>query len=78
VSESKVAIENLKLTKDNMRHASPDKNPTLIITLPNGIELIKFKCSQEEYESLYSETGCTTINLVGACAENAWYGNITP
>jgi hypothetical protein len=54
---------------------SPDKNPTLKITLPNGTSLIKFKSSQEEYEELRSEeVGCTTINAVGKCERNLWNG----
>ena len=43
---------------------SKDKNPTLKITLPNGISLIKFKSSEEEFNNLYSE-GYITINAVG-------------
>ena len=57
---------------------SPDKSPTLKITLPNGTSLIKFKSSQEEYEKLNSETGCITINVVGKCERNIWNGTVTP
>ena len=57
---------------------SPDKNPTLKITLSNGTSLIKFKSSQEEYEQLKSETGCITINIVGKCERNVWNGTVKP
>ena len=57
---------------------SPDKSPTLKITLSNGTSLIKFKSSQEEYEKLHSETGCVTINIVGKCERNIWNGTVTP
>ena len=55
-----------------------DKNPTLKITLPNGTSLIKFRSSNEEYERLYSELGCVTINIVGKCERNIWNGTISP
>ena len=76
--EPLIAIEQIKVTKDNMTLMSRDRNPTLKITLPNGVEIIKFKSSEEEFESLYSETGCVTINVVGTCAVNRYYYNVTP
>ena len=57
---------------------SPDKKPTLKIILPNNVTCIKFKSSQEEFDSLYSDTGCTTINLIGKCENNEYYGLVTP
>ena len=57
---------------------SPDKKPTLKITLPSGLSLIKFNSSQEEYDKLYSEIGCNIINIVGTCNLNVWMGNETP
>ena len=57
---------------------SPDKKPTLKITLSNNLSLIKFGSSQEEYEKLYSDLGCVTINIVGTCNLNVWNGNINP
>ena len=55
---------------------SPDKSHTIKIQLEE-ISLIKFKSSQEEYESLLSE-GYTTINIVGTCNLNEWNGKISP
>lgn len=52
LKEPYIAIENIKITKDNLVLMSPDKKPTLKIILPNGLTLIKFKSSQEEYELL--------------------------
>ena len=57
---------------------SPDKNPTLRINLPNGTSLIKFKSSKEEFESLNSELGYITINVVGRCDCNVWNGIVNP
>ncbi len=57
---------------------SPDRSPTLKITLSNGTSLIKFKATQEEFEELNSETGCVTINVVGKCERNIWNGTVSP
>ena len=58
---------------------SKDKNPTLKITLPNGLSLIKFKSSEEEYQSLLSKNNTyLTINIVGKCEQNVWGGNVSP
>ena len=56
---------------------SPDKKPTLKITLPNKIALIKFGSSQEEYNSLLTD-GYIKMNIIGRCNANEWAGNITP
>ena len=78
VEEPLVAIEHINIHNGNVVLMSPDKSPTLKITLPNGTSLIKFKSSQEEYEKLHSETGCITINIVGRCERNIWNGIVTP
>lgn len=78
VDEPFVAIEHINVYAGNIVLMSPDKSPTLKITLPNGTSLIKFKSSQEEYEKLRSETGCITINVVGKCERNVWNGTVTP
>ena len=78
VDEPFVAIEHINVYSGNITLMSPDKSPTLKITLPNGTSLIKFKSSQEEYEKLRSETGCITINVVGKCERNIWNGTVTP
>ena len=77
MDESLIAIENLKVTQDMVTLMSPDKNPTLKITLPNKISIIKFGSSQEEYENLLSE-GFIKINLVGKCNANVWMSTVTP
>ena len=78
VDEPLVAIEHINVYNGNITLMSPDKSPALKITLPNGTSLIKFKSSQEEYESLRSETGCKTINVVGKCERNIWNGTVSP
>lgn len=78
VGEPKIALENIHITKDNLTLMSKDKNPTLKITLPNGIALIKFKSSEEEFNNLFSDSGCVVINAVGTCSINEYRGRITP
>ena len=78
VDEPFIAVEHIKVSKDNVKLMSADKNPTLKITLPNGTSLIKFKSSKEEFETLNSEVGCVTINVVGRCERNIWNGIVTP
>lgn len=77
IEESLICIEDLKVTKDNLTLMSPDKKPTLKITLPNRLALIKFGSSQEEYESLLS-SGYMKMNVIGKCNANEWNGNVTP
>lgn len=78
VEEPYIALENIKVYKDNVFLMSPDKSPTLKILLPNGTNIIKFKSSKEEYEQLKTDLGCLTLNIVGRCEENVWNGSITP
>ena len=77
VAEPYVVIEGLKVNKDNLVLMSRDKNPTLKITTPSGISIIKFKSSEEEFNKLYTESGYIEINVVGTCALNEWMGNYT-
>lgn len=78
IDEPYVAIENVKISSENIYLMSADKNPTLKILLPNGTSLIKFKSSQEEYEKLKSAMGCVTINVIGRCERNIWNGTVSP
>lgn len=76
--EALVAVENLKITEDMLTLMSPDKKPTLKIALNNGVTILKFKSSQEEYESLCASYGYVKINLVGTTNQNEWNGTVTP
>lgn len=77
IDESLVCIEDLKITKNNLTLMSPDKKPTLKITLPNKLALIKFGSSQEEYDSLLTD-GYIKMNVIGKCNANEWAGNVNP
>ena len=77
IKEALVAVEGINITKDNLVLMSRDKNPTLKINLPYGMSMIKFKSSEEEFEKLYSETGCITINAICRCEKNVWNGRVS-
>lgn len=77
IDEPFVAIEGVKVS-DNVTLMSPDKNPTMKITLSNGITMIKFKSSAKEVDSIKGNNGITNkFNVVGRCAMNIWNGNVT-
>ena len=76
ISEPKIAIEGAKLKKDQITLMAKDKNPTLKFTLSNGVSIIKFKSSEEEYEKLI-ENEINEINVVGRCSLNSWNGNVS-
>lgn len=72
--EPYIAFEDIHVNSNNLQLMSKDKNPTIKITLTNGAELLKFKSSEEEYESLLN----TVIDVVGKCSANTWMGRTTP
>lgn len=75
MDEPMIALENINITPENVVLMSPDKNPTLKIQA-NGITLIKFKSSVEEYENLKSQGVRITLDVLGKAAENEWQGVI--
>ena len=76
VDEPYIAMTNVRVAKSNVQLMSPDKNPTLKITLPNGTSLIKFKSSKKEFEKFDTE-GFMTLDVVGRCESNTWGGRTT-
>ena len=75
IEEPYIALTNVRVSKGNVQLMSPDKNPTLKISLPNGTSLIKFKFSKKEYEKLNTE-GYLVLDVVGRCEINAWGGKV--
>ena len=77
MDEALIAIHNLKVTKDMMTLMSPDKKPTLKITLPNKIAIIQFGFSQEKFDELMPDEGYIALDIIGRCHINEWNGYIT-
>lgn len=75
MDEPQVVLQNLTVPRENIALLSPDKNPTLKIEC-NGITLIKFKSSIEEYNKLISQGMRITLDVLGKCKENEWGGKI--
>ena len=70
IPEPWIAIENLPITADNIDLL---KGSTLKITFSDKrLSLIKFKSSQEEFDSLYTPYGCVYLNIIGKCCINTW------
>lgn len=78
VDEPYIAIKNLKISKDMITLVSPNNKPTLKITLPNKISLIKFGSNEDEFNTLYPGEGCVELNIVGRCNKNSWNGYVYP
>lgn len=61
-------MENNELYKIAKKNATSYK--------PNKVNIMKFKSSVDEYESLSpTDEGYIEINLVGSCNKNVWNGN---
>jgi single-stranded DNA-specific DHH superfamily exonuclease len=78
IEEAYIAIKNVKITNGSKTLMSADRNPTLKIIV-NSIPCIKFRCKQDEFNTLApNEYTSTIVDLVGKCNLNEWMGNITP
>lgn len=75
VEEPFVMVDNIKVLKENIALL---KGTTLKITLPTGINMIKFGSSEEEFEALNSGEGCITIKVIGHFQRNVWNNNVSP
>lgn len=73
VKEPYMVFENIILNKDNLQLM---KGKVLKITSPymSDISFVKKSSNQQEFESLYSEQGYVSINLVGYCEKNSYNG----
>lgn len=75
VEEPLIVIENIAVTKNMIQLMG---SGTLKLSLPGGIDCIKFNISEDEFNELYSENGCVVITLIGRCNLNEYYGRVTP
>jgi single-stranded-DNA-specific exonuclease len=73
MSEPYVAIQGLKITADMLTLM---KSNTLKIKT-GSVDILKFGCSEEEWEKLYSANGYVEINAICKCNKNEWNGNIS-
>ena len=77
IPESKIVIEDIPLDNVNVQLLGEAKgHPTIKISLPSGVDIMKFKSSREEFEEWTS--GEKKLTIVGKCSKNEWMGNVTP
>ena len=70
IPEPWIAIKNLPLTSSNLDLL---KGTTIKISFDDKqLSLIKFKSTEDEFVELFSEYGCTFVNIVGKCCINDW------
>ena len=74
--QATVAVKDIPLSENNVQILGLAKGkPTLKIEC-NGIELMRFGSSEEEYEQFIQPN--TYLTIVGICSKNEWDGNIKP
>lgn len=76
IDEPLVVVEGLKVYKELVKVYKKTDN-TLKISSNSGVDLMKFKASKEDCETL-TENAYSVINVVGRCNLNEWNGKITP
>lgn len=74
VPEPYVAVK-IPLNNCNIQLLSPDKHPTIKVHLSNGVDIMKFKSSQEEYE-MFTQSNMT-LTAICRCAKNEWMNRTT-
>ena len=52
---------------------------TIKIKTPSGVDIIKFRASEEECEIFQTNNkGFIEVDIIGRCSKNEWMGNISP
>ena len=72
--EPYIAIRDIPI--ENLQLLSKDKHPTLKLHLNCGVDIMKFKSSEIEWEEWSKPNICLTA--VCRCAKNEWGGRVTP
>ena len=77
IDEALVAVKDIKITQDMVDIYRKTTN-TIKITIPNGVNLMKFDASEELCDKLTTgNSGFISMDIVGKCNKNEWNGNIT-
>lgn len=72
--EPYIAIRDIPI--ESLQLLSKDKHPTLKLHLNCGVDVMKFKSSEDEWEEWSKPNMCLTA--VCRCAKNEWGGRVTP
>lgn len=74
--QSTVVVEDIPLSAENVQLLGLAKgNPTLKIEC-NGVEFMKFKSSEDEYEQFIQPN--TYLTVIGTCSKNVWQDIVKP
>lgn len=74
--QTQVAVEDIPLSESNVQLLGLAKgNPTLKIEC-NGVDFMKFKSSETEYEQFIQPN--TYLTIIGTCNKNEWNGTVKP
>ena len=74
--QSTVVVEDIPVSAENVQLLGLAKgNPTLKIEC-NGVEFMKFKSSEDEYEQFIQPN--TYLTVVGTCSKNVWQDVVKP
>ena len=74
IPASQVAIENINLSQCQIRLCGA-KNDTLRMILPNGLVLVKFGISKEQFEELSQPN--TYMTCIVSPSRNEWEGKVS-
>ena len=78
IDEPFIAIHGLKITPD-MVTIYDKRGYTIKIKTPSGVDIIKFRASEEECEIFQTNNkGFIEVDIIGRCSKNEWMGNISP
>ena len=76
IPEPYICLKDIALSSCQIQALSMDKHPTLKIHLDCGVDIMKFKSSQEEYEQFCNQNSILTA--ICRCNKNEWNGRVTP
>ena len=76
IAEPFICVRDIDLKKCNIQGLSMDKHPTIKIRLDCGVDIMKFKSSQEELDKFTKPNMVLTV--ICRAAKNEWMGNTTP
>ena len=76
IPEPFICVRDIDLKQCNIQGLSMDKHPTIKIHLDCGVDIMKFKSSQEELDNFNKQNAILTV--ICRAAKNEWMGKITP
>lgn len=76
IPEPYICVKDIVLSNVSIQALSWDKHPTLKLRLQNGVDIMKFKSGQEEFDSFTQPN--IVMTAICRAAKNEWNGRVTP